>query len=110
MGRTWSSSRRPRYYRSRGARLTLNVTACPDAPCTQGSALLAIPAYSYVNYIFIASANLCGTEPANNFIGGSSVVGSDRGGRGVADDWDPLWSHGVPGANVCKARTEGGDY
>lgn len=72
-----------RYYRAKGARLTLNVTACPDAPCTQGSAILTIPAYSYVNYIYIASANLCGLDKVNHFIGGSSVVGLNESGKGV---------------------------
>lgn len=72
-----------RYYRSMGASLTLNVTACPDAPCTEGSAVLTIPAYAFVNYIYIASANLCGLDKYNNFIGGSSVVGPDKSGGNV---------------------------
>lgn len=66
-----------RWYRSQGARLVLNVTACPEAPCTAGAAKLTIPAYAYVNYVFIASANLCGYERGVRFIGGSSVVGPD---------------------------------
>lgn len=70
-----------RYYRSMGARLCLNVTACPDAPCTSGSAELAIPAYAYLNYMYIASANLCGIDKINNFIGGSSVIGPDISGK-----------------------------
>lgn len=66
-----------RYYRAMGARLCLNVTACPDAPCTQGAARLSIPAYAYINYMFIASANLCGYDKSSYFIGGSGVVGPD---------------------------------
>lgn len=66
-----------RYYKAKGARLCINVTACPDAPCTENSAMLTIPAYSYVNYIYIASANLCGYDLRSRFIGGSSVVGSN---------------------------------
>lgn len=72
-----------RYYRAMGARLTLNVTACPDVPCTEGAARLGIPAYAYINYIYIASANLCGPEKISNFIGGSSVVGPDKCGGDV---------------------------
>lgn len=68
-----------RYYRAKGARLSLNVTACPDADCTFGSAKLAISAYAFVNYMFIASANLCGDEKGNHFVGGSGVVGSVPG-------------------------------
>lgn len=64
-----------RYYRAKGARLTLNVTACPDAPCTFGSAKLALPAYAMINYIFIASSNITGPEPGNHFPGGSGVIG-----------------------------------
>ena len=64
-----------RYYRSKGARLTLNVTACPDAPCTAGSAKLGIPAYAFINYIFIASSNITGQEKQNHFMGGSGVIG-----------------------------------
>jgi len=67
-----------RYYRAKGARLSLNVTACPNAPCTSGAAELTIPAYAYINYMFIASANLCGYDKATYFIGGSSVIGPDN--------------------------------
>lgn len=69
-----------RYYRAKGARLTLNVTACPDAPCTYGSAVTAIPAYSFINYIYIASSNLIGQEKHNHFVGGSGVIGPIIGG------------------------------
>lgn len=72
-----------RYYRAKGCRLILNVTACPDAPCTAGSARLAIPAYAMVNYEFIASANLTGPDLRSHFIGGSSVVGPDASGGGA---------------------------
>lgn len=74
-----------RYYRAKGARLLLNVTACPDAPCTSGAAELTIPAYSYVNYMYIASSNLCGFDKTSYFIGGSNVIGPDtnRGGTHV---------------------------
>lgn len=70
-----------RYYRSMGARLCLNVTACPDLPCTAGSAELTIPTYAYSNYMYIASANLCGVDKTSNFIGGSSVIGPDISGK-----------------------------
>lgn len=69
-----------RYYRAMGARLCLNVTACPDAPCTSGAARLTIPAYAYINYMYIASSNMCGMERNSYFIGGSSVVGPDPSG------------------------------
>ncbi|MCD8098892.1 MAG: carbon-nitrogen hydrolase family protein [Lachnospiraceae bacterium] len=71
-----------RYYRAKGARLTLNCTACPDGNCTAGSAELAIPAYAFGNYIFIASSNLVGNDHGAHFMGGSGVVGPaiDKGG------------------------------
>lgn len=72
-----------RYYRSMGARMCLNVTACPDAPCTAGSYKLALPAYAFVNYMYIATSNLCGPEHGSNFIGGSSVIGPDKSGGDV---------------------------
>ena len=67
-----------RYYRAKGARLVLNVTACPDIPCTLGAAKLSLPAYAYINYVFIASANLCGKEVRSNFKGGSCIIGPDK--------------------------------
>ncbi|MCR5260306.1 MAG: carbon-nitrogen hydrolase family protein [Candidatus Gastranaerophilales bacterium] len=67
-----------RYYRAKGARLILNVTACPDVPCTMGAAKLTLPAYAYTNYVFIASANLCGKEIRSNFTGGSCIIGPDK--------------------------------
>jgi predicted amidohydrolase len=69
-----------RYYRAKGARLTLNVTACPDAPCTLGSAQLGLPAYALVNYIYIASSKIIGQEKQNHFAGGSGVIGPVSGG------------------------------
>ena len=67
-----------RYYRAKGARLVLNVTACPDIPCTLGAAKLSLPAYAYINYVFIASSNLCGEEIRSNFKGGSCIIGPDK--------------------------------
>lgn len=64
-----------RYYRAKGARLILNVTACPDIPCTLGAAKLSLPAYAYINYVFIASSNICGKEIRSNFEGGSCILG-----------------------------------
>lgn len=74
-----------RYYRAKGARLLLNATACPTNPCTFGAAKLTLPTYAYINYMYIASANLCGKEFDTEFAGGSSVVGIDetRGGSKV---------------------------
>ena len=72
-----------RYYRAMGARLVLNVTACPDNACTMGAATLSLPAYSFVNYVYIASANLCGQEKFNHFSGGSCVVMPDETKGGV---------------------------
>lgn len=67
-----------RYYRAKGARLVVNCTANPSLPCTKGAATMTIPTYAYINYVFIASSNLVGTEPSGTtFIGGSSVVGPD---------------------------------
>lgn len=71
-----------RYYRAKGARLNINCTACPDAPCTIGAAAMSVPAYAYINYMFIATANLVGDEDGTHFCGASCVVGPDitRGG------------------------------
>ena len=72
-----------RYYRAMGARLVLNVTACPDNACTMGAATLSLPAYSFINYVYIASANLCGQEKYSHFSGGSSVIMPDETKGGV---------------------------
>lgn len=72
-----------RYYRANGVRLILNVTACPDNPCTIGAAKLSLPAYSFINYVYIASANLCGQEKFSHFSGGSSVIMPDETKGGV---------------------------
>ena len=74
-----------RYYRAQGARLILNVTACPNIPCTLGSAKLALPAYAFTNYVFIASSNLCCREIRSTFDGGSCIIGPDssKGGYKV---------------------------
>lgn len=69
-----------RYYRSMGARMCLNVTACPDTPFTRGTAIMTIPTYAFLNSMFIASANLCGMDKESYFIGGSSVIGPDPSG------------------------------
>ena len=66
-----------------GARLVLNVTACPDNACTMGAATLSLPAYSFINYVYIASANLCGQEKYSHFSGGSCVVMPDETKGGV---------------------------
>ena len=67
-----------RYYRANGARLILNLTACPDIPATMNAATLSLKAYSCINYVFIASSNLCGKDKRSNFKGGSCVIGSDK--------------------------------
>lgn len=72
-----------RYYRAKGSRLILNVTACPDRPCTLGTAKLTLPAYSIINYVFIASSNITGKEIRSNFKGGSSIIGPDKTKGGV---------------------------
>lgn len=71
-----------RYYKSMGARLYINATACPDAPWQANSAAIGIPAYAFLNSLFIASANLCNCElDACQFIGGSSVIGPQLEGQ-----------------------------
>lgn len=71
-----------RYYKSMGARLYLNVTACPDLPWQANSAAIGIPAYAFLNCIYIASSNLCNTElDSCNFIGGSGVIGPQLDGQ-----------------------------
>ncbi len=72
-----------RFYRSKKARLILNVTACPDINCTMAAATLSLPAYAYINYVFIASSNLCGQDKFNYFPGGSNIIGPDNTKKGV---------------------------
>lgn len=67
-----------RYYRAMGARMSINVTACPEGPCTSGTAESTIKAYALINSMFIASSNLCGKDLYSSFIGGSSVIGPDE--------------------------------
>lgn len=67
-----------RYYRSMGARMSLNVTACPDAPCTSGSYRIALPALAFINYMYIATSNIAGPEHGAFFHGGSAVIGPSK--------------------------------
>lgn len=66
-----------RFSRAMGARLHLNVTAAPINECTKVSSRMTINTYSMINYMFIASANLCGRDHDSWFNGGSSVVGPE---------------------------------
>ena len=72
-----------RYYRSMGARMSLNVTACPDAPCTSGSYRIALPALAFINYMYIATSNIAGPEHGAFFHGGSAVIGPSKNGGEV---------------------------
>lgn len=67
-----------RYYRSKGARLILNLTACPDIPPTMNAATLSLKAYACINYSIIASSNLCGKDNTSMFKGGSCIIGPDK--------------------------------
>lgn len=64
-----------RYARARGARLFLNPTACADQIVTPEQIRLEIEAHTFVNRIYIASANLVGEDLTNCFMGGSSILG-----------------------------------
>lgn len=76
-----------RYYRAKGARLCLNVTACSELECQRVAARLSIPSSAYVNYMFIASANLCGRDRSSWFHGGSCVVGPMENRRGAGEPY-----------------------
>lgn len=76
-----------RYYSAKGARLFLNVTACPEAECSRVAAKLTIPAYAYVNYTFIATSNLCGRDKTSWFIGGSYVIGPRKNSKGAGEPY-----------------------
>ena len=76
-----------RYYRAKGCRLVLNVTACPDVECTRTAAKLTIPAYVSTDYVFIASSNLVGRDNPLYFHGGSCVVGPRMNERGAGEPY-----------------------
>lgn len=64
-----------RYYRCRGARLILNPTATNTSHAKPVKPQRDLESTSFVNMVFIASANLCGLDKAERYCGGSSVIG-----------------------------------
>ena len=91
-----------RYYRAMGCRMVLNVTACPDVNCTAWSYRLALPAYAFVNYMYIASSNIWGKERGNDnaptFHAGSSVIGPNENADGVKTYLGKFYDGGDGGA------------
>lgn len=71
-----------RYARAKGARLILNPTALSATNCHPPMHHTAIEANVLVNYLYYASADLCGKDKVNTFEGGSSIVGPDYSGEG----------------------------
>jgi predicted amidohydrolase len=78
-----------RYYVAKGARLVINCTAL--AHC-HGPNLgrASLEPNSYINGVFIASANLGGLDVDNYFWGGSSILGPSR------KTWTPHYYAGMP--------------
>lgn len=74
-----------RYYRAKGARLCLNLTACPNVEYTHIASRVTTPAYAVTNYVYIASSNLCGKDKQSYFHGGSCVIGPSRNVRGAGE-------------------------
>lgn len=71
-----------RYAKGKGARLFLNCTACCKAACPEPMVQTLLESNVIRDTIFIASANLCGYDNYNYFLGGSSIIGpsNDLGG------------------------------
>jgi predicted amidohydrolase len=72
-----------------GAELILVATALAATPCCRRVAETIVPARALENHVFIAYADLCGTERGLTYQGDSSIVGPDgeilaRAGRGEA--------------------------
>lgn len=72
-----------RYCRAKGARLILNPTALINPYCKAPGNNVCLEAYSIVNYVYIASANLCGNGKNVNFWGGSHILGPNEDGQGT---------------------------
>lgn len=72
-----------RYARAKGARLMLNPTALAYPYCMAPGNRTAIEAMVITNYMYVASANLCGNDEHQNFWGGSHIVGPNENGQGV---------------------------
>lgn len=71
-----------RYSRAKGARLFINCTACCKAAAPKPLVQTLLEANVMRDTVFIASANLCGYDNYNYFLGGSSIIGpsNDEGG------------------------------
>lgn len=71
-----------RYYRAKGCRMVINITATPawTAPMT---AARTVPTHCFIYSMFIATAGLCGLSKETKFYGGSSVIGPDLEGKGA---------------------------
>ena len=72
-----------RYARAKGARMLLNPTALAYPYCAAPSDRTMCEALVISNYVYVASANLCGNDRNQNFWGGSNVVGPNETGQGV---------------------------
>ena len=66
-----------RYYAAKGARMVINSTALAK---TRGAnkGRMTLETACIVNGIYMATANLCGQEPVNDFFGGSNVIGPSQ--------------------------------
>lgn len=71
-----------RYARGKGARLFINCTACCKAAAPAPMVQTLLEGNVIRDTVFIASANLCGYDKYNYFLGGSSIIGpsNDMGG------------------------------
>lgn len=73
-----------RFYRAKGARLVLSCTANSTAACPRPPLIRAeLEGTILQNWVYIASANLCGKDRRDFFMGGSSVAGPSPQGDSV---------------------------
>lgn len=69
-----------RYYRAKGARLVVNITATPAWPAPIRAAE-TVPTHCFIYSMYIASADLCGLSKETKFLGGSGVIGPNVNGN-----------------------------
>ena len=76
---TYSFPELPRYYAAKGAKLYLNLTALSDVNTWDDFYRTTLQSLVIQTGMFVASANLCGSDLSCNFPGGSLILGPSLG-------------------------------
>ena len=68
-----------RYYKAKGARLIINPTATTKEWVKPRVTIRELEGHAFMDLLYVASANLCGWDKTNWFLGGSCIIGPSTG-------------------------------